>query len=75
LIISPNDARFGTAKPKFFNDLDLDNDVIYFVDSSYERNVSEVLEEHIEALPRGRLFRFVINKSIFFAFLKYATIF
>jgi sugar lactone lactonase YvrE len=58
LILSSNDKRFGTAKLKLVDDLDLDGDVIYFLDSSYERDYSEFLEEHIEALPRGRLFRY-----------------
>ncbi len=40
------------------NDLDFDGDLIYFIDSSYERGVNEAVEEHIEALPRGRLFSY-----------------
>jgi sugar lactone lactonase YvrE len=43
---------------KLVNDLDLDGDIIYFIDSSYEREVNEAIEEHLEALPRGRLFSF-----------------
>jgi sugar lactone lactonase YvrE len=43
---------------KFCNDLDLDGDVIYFIDTSYARGVNEFLEEHVEALPRGRLFSY-----------------
>ncbi len=43
---------------KLLDDLDLDGDMIYFIDSSYEREYSEYLEEHIEALSRGRLFRY-----------------
>ena len=43
---------------KLVNDLDIDGDVIYFIDSSYEREVNEAIEEHIEALARGRLFSF-----------------
>ena len=40
------------------NDLDLDGDLIYFIDSSYEREINEAIEEFIEALPRGRLFSY-----------------
>lgn len=57
-ILSSNDARFGYRPLKFTNDLDLDGDMIYFLDTTYSRNVNEFLEEHIEAQPRGRLFSF-----------------
>ena len=44
---------------KFTNDLDIDdNGVIYFIDTSHTRSLGEVLEEHIEAHPRGRLYSF-----------------
>ena len=56
LIISSKDTRFGASKLKFVNDLDLDGEVIYFIDTSNERDVSEALQEHAEAQPRGRLF-------------------
>lgn len=58
LIISSKDTRFGASKLKFVNDLDLDGEVIYFIDTSNERDVSEALQEHAEAQPRGRLFKF-----------------
>ena len=57
-VIGSNDPRFGTAPMKLTNDLDFDGDIIYFIDSSYERNVNEVIEEYLEALPKGRLFSF-----------------
>lgn len=53
-----NDARFGDRPLKFTNDLDVDGDMIYFVDTSYLRNVNEFLEDYIEAQPHGRLFSF-----------------
>lgn len=43
---------------RFVNDLDMDGDMIYFVDSSYVRGINGVVEEHLEAQPRGRLFSF-----------------
>lgn len=36
----------------------MDGDIVYFIDTSYKRDVNEFLEEHIEAQPRGRLFSF-----------------
>jgi sugar lactone lactonase YvrE len=43
---------------KFANDLDRDGDMIYFLDSSYERDVNEAIEEHFETQPRGRFYSF-----------------
>lgn len=40
------------------NDLDLDKNLIYFIDSSFVRPVDLAIEEHIEANARGRLFSF-----------------
>ena len=56
IVISSNDKRFGSSPMKLTNDLDIDGDKIYFIDSSYERNVNEAIEETIEGLARGRLF-------------------
>ena len=51
--------RFGDKPLKFTNDLDIDNNgVIYFVDTSYLRDVNDFLKEYIEAQPRGRLFSY-----------------
>ena len=58
IIFGSNDSRLGSAHLKFVNDLDLDGDVVYFIDSSFEREVNEAIEEHFEALPRGRLFSY-----------------
>lgn len=58
-VISSKDKRFGSKPMKFTNDLDIDdNGVIYFIDTSHTRSLGEVLEEHIEAHPRGRLYSF-----------------
>lgn len=56
--MNPNDKRLGPAPIKFANDLDLDGDLVYFIDSSYERDINDAVEEHMEALPRGRLFSY-----------------
>lgn len=58
LLLSSHDKRFGTAPARFTSDLDLDGNLIYFIDASYERDVNEALEEHLEALARGRLFSY-----------------
>jgi len=64
LLLSSNDTRFGDMPLKMVNDLDFgENDDIYFIDSSYEREVNEAVEEHIEGLARGRLFRFNEKKN------------
>jgi sugar lactone lactonase YvrE len=62
-ILSARDKRFSDAILLFTNDLDLDGDLIYFIDSSYEREINEALEEHLEALPRGRLYSYDVKKD------------
>jgi sugar lactone lactonase YvrE len=57
-IISATDKRFGDKKLKIVNDLDLDGDVIYFIDSSHVRNVNQAIEETIAASASGRLFSY-----------------
>jgi sugar lactone lactonase YvrE len=56
--LSANDPRFGDKKPKLIDDLDIDGDMIYFVDSSYVYDVNHALEESLEGHARGRLFSF-----------------
>lgn len=58
IVLSANDSRLGQIPLKFTNDLDLDGDVIYFIDSSYDRGFNEAIEEYVEALPKGRLFKY-----------------
>ncbi|RNA35311.1 adipocyte plasma membrane-associated [Brachionus plicatilis] len=57
-IVKADDVRFGNKPMKLVNDLDLDGDLIYFIDSSFLRHVDSAIEEHIEANPRGRLFSY-----------------
>jgi len=56
--LSSNDKRFGDIPLKMVNDLDIDGDIIYLIDSSYGRDINEALDECIECQPRGRLFSF-----------------
>lgn len=57
--MSSHDERFGEKPLKFTNDLDIDDQgVIYFVDTSYLRDVNDFLNEYFEAQPRGRLFSY-----------------
>lgn len=58
IILGVNDTRFNDLPMKFPDDLDIDGDIIYFIDSSYEHGFNEAMDEHIEALPRGRLFSY-----------------
>jgi sugar lactone lactonase YvrE len=43
---------------KLANDLDIDGDDIYFVDTSYVRDITDIFLELVETSPRGRLFHF-----------------
>jgi len=55
LLLSSSDAKLNIPM-KMVNDLDIDGDLIYLIDSSYEREVNEAIEEAIEGQARGRLF-------------------
>lgn len=57
-VIAWNDQRFGEAIMRLCDDLEIDGDIVYFVDSSYEYNINEHLNDLLEALPRGRLFSY-----------------
>ena len=63
LILSSNNTQFGSCQPRLLNDLDVDGDAIYFVDTSYLRSAAEALQEIGEAQPRGRLFKFTQSTS------------
>jgi sugar lactone lactonase YvrE len=43
---------------KITNDLDVDGDDIYFIDTSYFRDLTDIFLEVVEMSPRGRLFHF-----------------
>lgn len=53
-----NDTRFGNKPLRSTEDLDIDGDNIYFVDSSYKHNLNEALQDVLYAFPGGRLFRY-----------------
>ena len=55
LVLSSSDSRLDMPM-KMVNDLDIDGDLIYLIDSSYVREVNEAVEEAIEGQARGRLF-------------------
>jgi sugar lactone lactonase YvrE len=50
----------GEKPIKFLNDIAIDknDNIIYIVDASYAREPAEAHLEHLEARPRGRLFRY-----------------
>lgn len=57
-VIGSKDSRFGSLPMKFCDDLDIDGDVIYFVDSSYEYDTNNALEDFYEGHAHGRLFSY-----------------
>ena len=42
---------------RLVNDVDIDGDYVYFIDSSYKRGVNDAVQEILESFPLGRLFR------------------
>ena len=42
---------------RLLNDVDIDGDYVYFIDSSYKRGVNDAVQEILESFPLGRLFR------------------
>lgn len=58
MVLASNDTRFGACPLKLVNDLDIDGNIIYFLDTSYARGVDEALVEFGEAQPRGRMFKY-----------------
>lgn len=58
LILNANDTRFGSKPLRSSEDIDIDGDNIYFVDSSYKHDVNEMIQDITHAFPGGRLFRY-----------------
>ena len=58
LILNANDTRFGSKPLRSSEDIDIDGDNIYFVDSSYKHEVNEMVQDITHAFPGGRLFRY-----------------
>ncbi len=50
----------GNSPLKFVNDLDVDGDIIYFIDSTNQTNLNGLLQEVFNPQPRptGRLFKY-----------------
>lgn len=58
IILNSNDTRFGNKPLKCAEDLDIDGDDIYFVDSTDKHNLNEAIEDIIFMYPSGRVFRY-----------------
>lgn len=56
VILNANDTRFGSKPLRSPEDIDLNGDNIYFVDSSYKHNIDEMIADVTHAFPGGRLF-------------------
>ena len=53
---------------RLLNDVDIDGDYVYFIDSSYKRGVNDAVQEILESFPLGRLFRLneITNELLLF---------
>ncbi|CAF1093446.1 unnamed protein product, partial [Brachionus calyciflorus] len=58
IILHSNDTRFGNRPLKSPEDLDIEGDDIYFVDSTDKHSLNEAIEDIIFSYPSGRLFRY-----------------
>lgn len=58
VILNANDTRFGNKPLRSVEDIDLDGDTVYFVDSSYKHNINEAIEDIVYGFPGGRLFKY-----------------
>ena len=54
--MNANDTRFGSKPLRSPEDIELDDENIYFVDSSYKHNIDEMIADVTHAFPGGRLF-------------------
>jgi sugar lactone lactonase YvrE len=62
-VLSSNDTRFGDKPLRSTEDLDLDGDDIYFVDSSYKYNINEAIQDIVHTFPGGRLFKYNVKHN------------
>lgn len=58
IVLHANDTRFGDKPMKYADDLDIDGDMIYFVDLSHKYAYNEVMIDFVRALPYGRVFAY-----------------
>ncbi len=66
-MISSNDKRFGNSPLKFVNDLDVDGNHVYFIDSSNQTSMDNPLgtiQETGQKVPRGRLISYDESTNI-----------
>jgi sugar lactone lactonase YvrE len=56
VVLSSNDTRFKDKPLRSTEDLDIDGDDIYFVDSSYKHDINEAIQDIVHAFPGGRYF-------------------
>ncbi len=59
-MVASNDSRLGNNSLKFVNDLDVDGNIIYFVDSTNQTDINGLLQEVFNPQPKptGRLFKY-----------------
>ena len=57
-MLSSNDTRLGDKPLRSTEDLDVDGDDIYFVDSSYKHDLNDIVQDIVHAFPGGRLFKY-----------------
>ena len=60
-MIGSNDRRFGNNPLKFVNDLDVDENIVYFIDSTNMTSMDNpigLIQEMSQNVPRGRLIRY-----------------
>ena len=62
-MIGSNDSRFGNNPLKFVNDLDVDGNIVYFIDSTNMTDINGLLQEIFNPQPKptGRLFKYNEN--------------
>ncbi len=57
-MIGSNDKRFGNSPLKFVKDLDVDGNIVYFIDSTNQTSMDNplgIIQEIGQRIPRGRL--------------------
>ena len=58
ITLLPDSDPLAAKTPFFFNDVEVDGDIVYFTDSSYKNRRAENRQEVIDGAPRGRLLAF-----------------
>ena len=63
LVIGANDTRFGALPMRLVNDIDMDGDMVYFIDSSTKIDVNDAVTDILESFSLGRLFQLNENTN------------